>query len=65
MLYCLMLAASFIFCFIQTQQVDAEQPHLVFLIAEKEYQTEDARKKIHEYFHEKTSKKSGKHIDVT
>jgi hypothetical protein len=34
-------------------------------LGRKEYQTEDARKKIHEYFHEKTSKKSGKHIDVT
>ena len=41
MVYCLVLAASFIFCFIQTQQVDAEQPHLVFLIAEQEYQTEE------------------------
>ena len=29
----------------------------------KEYQTEDVRKKIHEYSYEKTSKKSGKHTD--
>lgn len=27
-------------CFVGTRQVDAEQPHIVFLIAEREYQTE-------------------------
>lgn len=27
-------------CFVGTQQADAEQPHLVFLIAEREYQTD-------------------------
>ena len=30
----------FILCFTGVRQVDAEQPHIVFLIAEKEYQTE-------------------------
>lgn len=27
-------------CFVGTRQIDAEQPHIVFLIAEREYQTE-------------------------
>ena len=30
----------FVLCFTGVRQVDAEQPHIVFLIAEKEYQTE-------------------------
>ena len=30
----------FVLCFAGVRQVDADQPHLVFLIAEKEYQTE-------------------------
>ena len=30
----------FVLCFEGVRQVDADQPHLVFLIAEKEYQTE-------------------------
>ncbi|MBT6919710.1 MAG: hypothetical protein HN985_08305 [Planctomycetaceae bacterium] len=38
-LLCLMLM-FFVLCFTGVRQVDAEQPHIVFLIAEKEYQTE-------------------------
>ena len=30
----------FVLCFTGVRQVDAEQPHIVFLIAEREYQTE-------------------------
>ena len=38
-LLCLVMM-FFILCFTGVRQVDAEQPHIVFLIAEKEYQTE-------------------------
>jgi type 1 glutamine amidotransferase len=35
-----MMTAWITCCFVGTRQVDAEQPHIVFLIAEREYQTE-------------------------
>ena len=38
-LLCLVMM-FFVLCFTGVRQVDAEQPHIVFLIAEKEYQTE-------------------------
>ncbi|MDO7681679.1 MAG: ThuA domain-containing protein [Pirellulales bacterium] len=39
-LLCYMMTAWITCCFVGTRQVDAEQPHIVFLIAEREYQTE-------------------------
>ena len=38
-LLCLVMM-FFILCFTGVRQVDAEQPHIVFLIAEREYETE-------------------------
>jgi type 1 glutamine amidotransferase len=35
-----MMTAWITCCFVGTRQVDAEQPHIVFLIAEREYKTE-------------------------
>ena len=44
-------------CSVGTRQVDAEQPHIVFLIAEKEYQTEKTLPDFCEQYvrHEKSS----------
>ena len=37
-------------CSVGTRQVDAEQPHIVFLIAEKEYQTEKTLPDFYEQY---------------
>ena len=39
-LLCYMMTAWITCCFVGIRHVDAEQPHIVFLIAEREYQTE-------------------------
>ena len=49
-LLCYMMTVWITCCSVGTRQVDAEQPHIVFLIAEKEYQTEKTLPDFYEQY---------------